>query len=257
MAEATPAGLVDKLRLIEFILVDNWAEICHGVRFKDLLDINKLARTKAVEFKDKMRDPRFTEEERAIVSNENLYAIRTLASKSSKDRQSADEKGAKKLSEEKRELEQQKEVIEQEKFAVTEELVYDDVEITPRGSRASSPTPSGNSVASASLKTKDKKQQKLDKDKAKKRDKSVKHFKQFGLKTSDPSIQELVATVSSEKSKDKDMLQIAIGEKVQLVMRDHPKMKPDMWLVEKSDGTMGLARANIFAEGEAELYETC
>lgn len=114
MAEAMSADLVDKLELIEFILVDNWADLCHKIKFKDLLDMNKLAQTKAVEFKDKMKDRRFTEEERAIVSNENLYAIRTYASKSSRERESADERGVKLLSEEKKELEEQKEVMEQE-----------------------------------------------------------------------------------------------------------------------------------------------
>ena len=66
MAEAMSADLVDKLELIEFILVDNWADLCHKIKFKDLLDMNKLAQTKAVEFKDKMKDRRFTEEERAL-----------------------------------------------------------------------------------------------------------------------------------------------------------------------------------------------
>ena len=108
------ADLIEKLQLIEFILVDNWAELYHKVKFKELLDVNKLAQTKAVEFKDKMKDIRFTEEERAIVSNENLYAIRTHASKSSRERESADESSVKLLSEEKKGLEEQKEVMEQE-----------------------------------------------------------------------------------------------------------------------------------------------
>ena len=114
MAEARSADLVGKLKLIEFILVDNWAELCHIIKFRDLLDVNKLAQTKAVEFKDKMKDKRFTEEERAIVSNLNLYAIRTQASKSSRHRESADESSVKLLSEEKKGLEEQKEVVEQE-----------------------------------------------------------------------------------------------------------------------------------------------
>ena len=112
MAEADTA-LAEKLRLIEFILVDRWVEVCHKVSFRELLDNDKLAQTKAVEFKDKMKDARFTEEERAIVSNANLYAIRSHASRSSRERETEEERCVELLSEEKRGLEQQKESMEQ------------------------------------------------------------------------------------------------------------------------------------------------
>ena len=113
MAEADTA-LAEKLRLIEFILVDGWEAVCQKVSFRELLDTSKLAQTKAVEFKDKMKDVRFTEEERAIVSNANLYAIRTHASRSSRQREAEEERGVELLSDEKRGLELQKESMEEQ-----------------------------------------------------------------------------------------------------------------------------------------------
>ena len=113
MAEANP-GLIDKLELIEIILVDNWRDVCYKVKFEDLIDEEKLAHIKAIEFKDKLKDPRFTEEERAIVSMANLKAIRRQASRSRKERETEELKKVDRLSEEKRELEQQKESIEKE-----------------------------------------------------------------------------------------------------------------------------------------------
>ena len=113
MAEADTA-LADKLRLIEFILVDEWESVCQKVSFRELLDSSKLAHTKAVQFKDKMKDARFTEEERAVVSNANLSAIRTHASRSSREREAEGERRMGQLSEEKRGLEQQKESMERQ-----------------------------------------------------------------------------------------------------------------------------------------------
>ena len=133
--------------------------------------------------------------------------------------------------------------------------MYDDVELS-RGSNRNSPTPSGSSEASGKAKV-DKKTQKLESQRAKKREKSVKHYKQFGIKMSEPYLQDLIAISASEKTKDKEMLQIAQGERLQLVVREHAKMKQGVWLVEKADGTMGLADASLFTEGEGEIYETC
>ena len=133
--------------------------------------------------------------------------------------------------------------------------MYDDVELS-RDSNRSSPLPSGSCEASGKGKG-DKKSQKVEAQRLKKREKSVKHFKTLGVKMTDPYLQDIVAISASEKSKDKDMLPIAEGEKLQLVLREHGKMKQGLWLVEKADGSIGLADANLFAEGEGEIYETC
>ena len=134
--------------------------------------------------------------------------------------------------------------------------MYDDVELSRGGSKRNSPTPSGSSEASGKGKV-GKKSQKLETQRVKKREKSVKHFKLLDVKTSDPYLQDLVAISASERSKDKDMLQIAEEERVHLVVRQHAKLKQGLWLVEKADGTMGLAVATLFAEGEGEIYATC
>ena len=123
--------------------------------------------------------------------------------------------------------------------------IYDDVEVSRTSSNRSSPTPSGSSEASYKVKG-DKKAQKSEAQRIKKREKSIKNFKLLNIKSTDSCLQDLVSQTASGKSKDKDVLQIAEGERVQLLLQDHPKLKAGHWLVEKADGTVGLALSSLF-----------